>query len=377
MCSALRTRERVAAVGRARLHVAELDHHRRGHRHPRVPLALGPDREREAAARAQHAADLAQRRRRVALEHVAEPGEDAVDARRRRARAARSRARGTRRSRARAPRRRGARPRPCSASGRSRSGGRSRPRRAAARKPVSPVPAASSRIVCPGRGSSRSTSHSRDLAGRLLEQVAAPVPARRHLLPQLVVGAPPRREATARQRGELVGATAPTRRRPRSRAPARAWSRPRSPRRPSAGRRGRRSRRRAAAAPRSRANASSASIRSQVASSTSRPCSARREPSGAGSPAPVLPGEQAAREREVRQQPEPEPLAGRDQVALGVAREPRVLVLRRDEPRLAPRRRRPRPPPRPARPRGSSGRGSAPCPRARARPSRRASPRSA
>ena len=64
-----------------------------------------------------------------------------------------------------------------------------RPRRAAARKPVSPVPAASSRIVWPGCGSSRSTSHSRDLARRLLQQVAAAVPARRHLLPELVVGA--------------------------------------------------------------------------------------------------------------------------------------------------------------------------------------------
>ena len=177
VCSALRCGERVAAVGLARLQVAEVDHDRGGHRHPRVALALGPDREREAAAGSEHAADLAQRRRRVALEHVAEPREDAVDARVARARAAPRRARGTRRSRARA-RRRARRAASTMFGERSLEISRpASPRRAAARKPVSPVPAASSRIVCPGCGSSRSTSHSRDRARRLLEQVAAAGPS--------------------------------------------------------------------------------------------------------------------------------------------------------------------------------------------------------
>src|SRR5439155_17797542 len=43
----------------------------------------------------------------------------------------------------------------------------------------------------------------------------------------------------------------------------------------------------------------------------------------------VLAGEETAREREVRDEAEPEPLAGWQQLALGVAREPRVLALLR------------------------------------------------
>ncbi len=83
--------------------------------------------------------------------------------------------------------------------------------------------------------------------------------------------------------------SAPTRPRPRSPAPARGSSRPRSPSRPPAARRGRRSRRRG---PRRRASARTPrarSSRSHVAASTSRPCDARRVPSGGGSPRRYLP----------------------------------------------------------------------------------------
>ncbi len=230
-------------------------------------------------------------------------------------------------------RRRGAPRRPCSASGRSRSAGRRQPRRAAARKPVSPVPAASSRIVWPGPRVEAVDEPFADLARRLPEQAAAPIPVRRHLLPQLVVGARrlhPPRGYSASSRASSSGEG--------SHSPAAAFARTcsgvvapaiteatvgwaaRPPIATSSGFR-----------PRSRAKRSSASIRSHVASSTSSPCAARRVPSGAGPAAAVLAGQQTAREREVREQPDPEPLADRDQVALGLAREPRVLVLRRDE----------------------------------------------
>ena len=44
-----------------------------------------------------------------------------------------------------------------------------------------------------------------------------------------------------------------------------------------------------------------------------------------------LSGEEPAREREVRDEPEPEPRAGRQQLGLGVAAQQRVLALLRDE----------------------------------------------
>ena len=64
------------------------------------------------------------------------------------------------------------------------------------------------------------------------------------------------------------------------------------------------------------------------AASISRPC--RRVP-GPAALARHLAGEQAARQREVRDEPEPEPLAGRQQLVLRAAREPRVFALLRDE----------------------------------------------
>ena len=163
------------------------DHHLRGNGHPAVALALGPDGEGEPAPRPEHAADLGERRRRVALEDVAEAAEDAVDARVGELESARVEhaeldvldpelAR-----------------EPPAAS--TMSGERSleisrpaRPSRGAARKPVSPVPAASSRIVWPGCGSSRSTSHSLTGARRRPEQLAAALPARRHAASPLAVG---------------------------------------------------------------------------------------------------------------------------------------------------------------------------------------------
>ena len=341
MCSALRTANGSPRSGVARRHVAEVDHHRGGHRHPRVPLALGPDREREAAAGAQHAAHLAQRRRRVALQHVAEAREDAVDARVRRARSAPRRARGSRRSRGRARPRRGARPRPCSASGRSRSAGRAAPRRARGEEARSrPCPRRARGSSGPDAGSSRSTSHSRDLARRLLEQVAPPVPARRHLLPEVVVGAPSRREATARAAAASSSADG-------SHSPAAAFARTCSARGRARDHRGdgrlggeaadrdveqprARGRARTPRAPRSGPRPTSA-----TSSFRAKPSPARRARAGRRLVAAVLAGQQAAREREVREQAEPEPLAGGDQVVLGLALEPRVLVLRRHEPREA------------------------------------------
>ena len=139
------------------------------------------------------AAHLAQRRRRVAPEDVAEAGEHAVDARVREVEPLGVEHAVLDVRQAELGARRGAPPRPCSASGRSRSAGRAAPSRGAARKPVSPVPAASSRIVCPGCGSSRSTSHS--LTGRVDAQSSVPaaVPARRHLLPAVAAGVAARR----------------------------------------------------------------------------------------------------------------------------------------------------------------------------------------
>src|SRR5262249_35090752 len=72
-------RLRVAPRGEPRLllglrrEMTALDHHLRRHRHPPVLLARGPDREREPPARAEHAASLRERTRRLSPEHVPEP----------------------------------------------------------------------------------------------------------------------------------------------------------------------------------------------------------------------------------------------------------------------------------------------------------------
>jgi len=85
--------------------------------------------------------------------------------------------------------------------------------------------------------------------------------------------------------------------------------------------------------PRACANSSSASRRSKVSSvkTSSRP--ERRVPSGrVGAPA-VLPREQSAREREVREHADPQALARRQQLFLSLAAQERVLVLRTYRPR--------------------------------------------
>ena len=170
---------------------------------------------------------------------------------------------------------------------------------------------------------------------------------------------------------------APSRRRPRSRAPARPSSRRRSPR----GSPGREASAAIASSssewPRSRAKASSRSTVSNTSgvSRSSWPC--RRVPSRRRLAAPVLAGQQAAREREVGDEAEPELPAARQHVPLGLALEQAVLVLERDErgqTAPAPRSSRPR---RAARRSSSSSDAAAPCPRGRARPSPRASPRAA
>ena len=131
--------------------------------------------------------------------------------------------------------------------------------------------------------------------------------------------------------------------------------------------------------PRSAAYASRASMRSQSALA-SQPARLGVEV-GAGTgrgglAAAVLAGEQAVLQREERQHAQAEALARRDQLALDVAVEQRVAVLRRHErargpwsPRSTRRRR-------PASRRSWSSRGSAPCPRGPARSAHRASRRS-
>ena len=64
-----------------RLRQPALDQHRTVRRRPRVPLRGRPGREREHARGTKHAAGLAERERRIGDEHVAEPRDDAVDAR--------------------------------------------------------------------------------------------------------------------------------------------------------------------------------------------------------------------------------------------------------------------------------------------------------
>ena len=59
----------------------------------------------------------------------------------------------------------------------------SAPIRAAAANPVSPVPAASSRMVCPGWGSSIATSALADGRETLHTHWRSALPAGRHLLP--------------------------------------------------------------------------------------------------------------------------------------------------------------------------------------------------
>jgi hypothetical protein len=81
--------------------------------------------------------------------------------------------------------------------------------------------------------------------------------------------------------------------------------------------------------PRSRANRSSCSSRSLPPPAP---------PLFPPPPAPVLAGEQAARERKERQHPDSEPLAGRQDLVLDLTLDERVVVLRRheaDEPPLA------------------------------------------
>ena len=324
------------ASGTRGRHVAELDHDRGRHRHPRVPLALGPDREREAAARAQDAAHLAQRRRRVALEHVAEAREDAVDAR-----VVQLEPLGVEHAEldVREPELLAAR-RAASTMFGERSLEISRPASPEARGGEEARLARARGELedrLPGLRVEPVDEPLADLAGRLLEQVAAPVPARGHLLPELVVRAPPRaRGYSARSSASSSGEG--------SHSPAAAFARTCS----------------GVVAPAITEATAGWAARPPIATS-SRPQAAvareglerldpvprrvvdveplRREARALGRrlAAAVLAGEQAAREREVRQQAEPEPLARGDQVALGVAREPRVLVLRRDEPRRAAR----------------------------------------
>ncbi len=258
-----------------------------------------------------------ERRRRVALEDVAEAREHAVDARVRRARAAPRRARGTRRSssaelvagaarRLDHVRRAVARDQPARlAEARARRGSPSRPCPPRARGSSAPAAGRAGRRAT--REISRVDSWSR--LRRRSQRAAI-------CLPQLVVGARHGARLQRAQRGELVRRRLPLAGRG-VRAHLLGRGRARDHRaRPSAARRGRRSRRRAAAAPRSRANASSASIRSHVASSTSSPCAARRVPSGAGSPRRYFPVSSPLASGKYGQQPEPEPLARRDQVAL-------------------------------------------------------------
>ena len=243
--------------------------------------------------------------------------------------------------------------------------------------PVSPVPAAARASSAPaaGRAARRAT---RSPLGSSPEQVAPAVPARRHLLPELVGGLSPR-EATARASSASSSGAG-------SHSPAAAFARTCS----------------GVVAPAITEATVGCAARPPIATSSSRSAAVARErlerldavprrgrrgvetlrrqarALGRRLAAAVLAGQQPAREREVRDQPEPEPLARRDQVVLGVAGEPRVLVLRRDEPRQ---------PALGARASSASStcaagevgasRCSAPCPRGRARPSRRASPRSA
>ena len=143
-----------------------------------------PDGQRQPAAGAQDAARLAQRRLGVGQQHVAPAAEDAVDARRRTGRSTRPPSARTRRSRGRAPRRA---PRAASTIASAPSVLISLPpgrRSSAARRPVSPGPAASSRTVWPGCGSTASTQPGRDpaaarcIASRVAAQpAAAPLPA--------------------------------------------------------------------------------------------------------------------------------------------------------------------------------------------------------
>ena len=83
--------------------------------------------------------------------------------------------------------------------------------------------------------------------------------------------------------------------------------------------------------------------------------------------APVLAGEEAACEGEIGDEPDPEALAGRQQLRLGVARDPRVLALLGHERGQTPCRPLSHAPPRRARRRSSTSRSHAPCPPRRAR----------
>src|SRR5262249_27085276 len=130
-------------------------------------------------------------------------------------------------------------------------------------------------------------------ARRLPQQLPPPLPARRQLLPEVSHAAPPARPRTV-----------PTRRRPRSPAPAPAPSRPRSPgppppsppgrppasTDPPAGIAARPPRATGSGAnPRADAKPANASTRFHEASSTDNPRAASREPAGGGSPRRYLP----------------------------------------------------------------------------------------
>ena len=117
-----------------------------------------PGGQRDAPARAQDAARLAQRRRRVGHQHVAPAAQHARRRWRCRGRSTRRRRRGTRRCRGRAAARAGAPPRAWARRSRVEISVPPGAMSSAARKPVSPGPAASSSTVCPGCGLIASTS---------------------------------------------------------------------------------------------------------------------------------------------------------------------------------------------------------------------------
>ena len=171
----------------------------------------------------------------------------------------------------------------------------------------------------------RRTAHLRRLHGRDTRAICATCGDFLALLPIW------KQRRCVRARGARQGPrpTAPSCPPGRSPVPAPASSHRRSPTRPPAAPASPPIATSSSVAPRSLANASSRSTRSSFAVlelAAVQPRSLRRRLA-----APVLAGEQAAREREVRDEADAEPLAGRQQLVLRAAREPRVLVLLRGE----------------------------------------------
>ena len=171
-----RQRELAGLPGLRRLLQPPFDQHRPVRRRPGVPLRRSPRRERERPACAQHAPGLAQGASRIRHEHVAEAGDDRIDARVRQVDLLHVHhpMLRIRRLRDAAP------PRPSPAKGRSRS--RARPGAATA-SVMSPVPAARSSTTSVGLRTKRGEKRLGDRRVDARDKLALGLPAGRGGVP--------------------------------------------------------------------------------------------------------------------------------------------------------------------------------------------------